>query len=116
MPGQRAYPNMNHYIFSNSLKLENADKGVHVQVPDLGFIRQLKMSTGSPIYLCGGGEFAGWLLENELIDILKIKLNPLILGEGIKMFGSSKKHCQLKLLESGQYEGGLLIIKYKIEY
>ena len=116
VPGQRAYPNMDHYIFSNSMKIENVVEGVHVCEPNLDTIRGLKSGTGSPIYLCGGGEFAGWLLENELIDILKIKLNPLILGDGVKMFGLSRKQYQLKLLESEQYEGGLQIITYKVEY
>jgi len=88
-PGTKVYPHMKHYIFSSSLHFENPQ--VTVCKPDLSIIKKLKEETGSDIYLCGGGEFAGWLLLNEEIDILKIKLNPFIQGKGIPLFGGVKK-------------------------
>jgi len=48
---QPAYPNMEHYIFSDSMEIENS----------------------SFSSCCVGGKFAGWLLDNELID--KVKSN-----------------------------------------
>ncbi|MEZ4850283.1 MAG: dihydrofolate reductase family protein [Bacteroidia bacterium] len=84
--------------------------------PDLDLIQNLKSAEGTPVYLCGGGVLAGWLLENELIDILKIKLNPFIQGEGVRIFGDSKKTYQLQLLEKETFENGLQIISYKILY
>lgn len=33
---------------------------------DLEIVEELKKGKGRDIYLCGGGIFAGWLLENEL--------------------------------------------------
>ncbi|MCB0835487.1 MAG: dihydrofolate reductase family protein [Bacteroidetes bacterium] len=115
-PGQPAYPHMEHYIFSRTLKLENAHEKIHIHPPDLDLIQNLKSAEGTPVYLCGGGVLAGWLLENELIDILKIKLNPFIQGEGVRIFGDSKKTYQLQLLEKETFENGLQIISYKILY
>lgn len=115
-PGMPAYPHMQHYIFSSSLQLEQAHPKVQVRPVDLPFIQALKAETGTPIYLCGGGAFAGYLLENELIDELKIKLNPLILGDGIRLFGESKKSYQLQLIESQQFADGLLINSYDLIY
>jgi len=105
--GEPAYPHMDHYIFSNSLKLENPDPKVKVCTLDLRIIKDLKNTAGSPIYLCGGGQFAGWLLENELIEVLKIKLNPLILGGGVRLFGDSQKQYKLKLTAKESYDNGL---------
>src|SRR5688572_2194558 len=73
-PGQRAYPHMTHYIFSETLKLENADPMVEVKRIDLQEIEAIQNKAGSDIYLCGGGRFAGWLLDNKKVDILKLKL------------------------------------------
>ncbi|MDW7691446.1 dihydrofolate reductase family protein [Flammeovirgaceae bacterium SG7u.111] len=115
-PGQPAYPHMKHYIFSTSLSFENQYEQVQVCPLDLKIIKDLKAEGGSPIYLCGGGEFAGWLLENQLIDQLKVKLNPLLIGEGIPLFGSSKKQYKLELLEGQAYENGLQILTYEIGY
>lgn len=115
-PGKPAYPHMQHYIFSSSLHFENADDQVVVEPLNLETIKALKQSQGSPIYLCGGGEFAGWLLDHQQIDQLKIKLNPLILGDGIPLFGSSKTTYQLELIEQTTYPEGLQFITYNINY
>jgi dihydrofolate reductase len=113
-PGQPAYPHMKHYIFSNTLQFENTHEKVEVCKPDIEIVRKLKREKGTDIYLCGGGELAGWLLDNEEIDILKIKLNPLILGDGIRLFGNSKKRIITELLETETYENGLQMMRYRL--
>ena len=115
-PGQPAYPQMRHFIFSKSLTFTDPHEKVKVCPLDLSIIRDLKAEEGSPIYLCGGGEFAGWLLDHQLIDILKIKLNPFIQGAGVPLFGSSTTVCQTRLVDTQQYEEGLQIITYQLEY
>jgi dihydrofolate reductase len=107
-PGQLAYPHMQHYIFSNSLKFDNPDPKLHIRPIELEEIGKLKRETGSDIYLCGGGKFAGWLLDNGQIDMLKIKLNPIILGEGVRLFGVSKKNFK--------FDAAYLITRYATEY
>ncbi len=115
-PGQPAYPQMQHYIFSNNLNLPDISSQVQVHPMDIEIVEKLKQEVGSDIYLCGGGEFAGWLLDHQLIDELKIKLNPLILGHGIRIFGLSGKTYQLILLETQTFSDGLQIVKYKLTY
>jgi dihydrofolate reductase len=114
-PGQLAYPHMTHYIFSNSLTFENTDPKVQIRPIEIKEIKKLKGKSGTDIYLCGGGQFAGWLLDNEQIDILKIKLNPIVLGEGVRLFGDSKKDFKLELVDAGKYENGLQIMTYEIK-
>lgn len=115
-PGQPAYPHMQHYIFSKTLKFQNKSEHITICDIDIEIVQDLKQQSKSDIYLCGGGQFAGWLLENEIIDILKIKLNPLILGDGIPLFGSSKKSYQLHLLKNETFSDGLEIKTYDIRY
>lgn len=115
-PGQLGYPHMDHYIFSNTLQFETQDPKLEVKAIQLNHIRSLKEQEGSDIYLCGGGEFAGWLLDNQQIDLLKIKLNPFVQGEGVRLFGDSKGYYRLELLECNQYDQGLQIMSYKVHY
>jgi dihydrofolate reductase len=115
-PGQPAYLHMKHYIFTDNLKLENLSTQVEVKNLDLTEIDKLKMHEGTDIYLCGGGQFAGWLLDNKKIDTLKLKLNPLILGQGIRLFGNSNSKYKLELFETSDYENGLQIMTYNIIY
>jgi dihydrofolate reductase len=115
-PGQPAYPLMEHYVFSNNLIFEDPSPKVHVKPVDLEEVISIRQQAGSDIYLCGGGQFAGWLLDNQQIDILKIKLNPLILGKGVRLFGNSTQSLMLELIESETYDKGLQIITYTIKY
>lgn len=113
-PGQPAYPHMDHYIFSNTLVFENSDEKIHVEKLDIETIRGLKNQEGSDIYLCGGGEFAAWLLDHGEIDILKLKLNPILLGDGVRLFGNSTTKANMKLIETESYEGGLQIMSFEL--
>ncbi len=114
-PGQPAYPHMIHHIFSNTLSLENPDSKVSVEPLSLGRIKEIKAAEGSSIYLCGGGIFAGWLLNNQLIDQVKIKLNPLILGNGIPLFVGVKQSYHLNRIMQNHYED-IQIIDYEVLY
>lgn len=115
-PGKPAYPHMKNYVFSESIKVDHPDQRLKICNLDLNIVKNLKEQKGSDIYLCGGGKFAGWLLENELIDILKIKLNPILLGSGIRLFGSSKKQYKMNLIENETFTYGLQIISYNFFY
>lgn len=115
-PGQPAYPHMTHYIFSNTLRFDNFDPRVQVKKLDIQEIDVIRSQEGSDIYLCGGGQFAGWLLDHKKIETLKLKLNPLILGHGVKVFGSSKRAYKTELVDTELYENGLQIMTFDIKY
>jgi dihydrofolate reductase len=111
-PGQPAYPNMEHHIFSNTLKIDNLSESVKIEKISVDKVNEIRQNAKTDIYLCGGGEFAGWLLENGLIDQLKLKLNPIVLGSGTKLFGSSTANERWELTEKESFSDGLLILTY----
>lgn len=113
--GQPAYQNMMHHIFSNSLKFENQHESVIAEPLEIERIKSLKSVEGSDIYLCGGGEFAGWLLDYGMIDVLKIKLNPIVLGSGTKLFGSTSLPTCFSLEGKESFDDGMLILTYKLK-
>jgi dihydrofolate reductase len=116
-PGQPAYPHMQHYIFSKSLEVPDVSEKVNLVAEDqLAFIHSLKAGSGSDIYLCGGGVFAGWLLDEGLIDKLRIKLNPALFGRGIPLFGNSQRAVNLILTDTTVYTSGVLLLDYEINY
>lgn len=113
-PGQPAYPNMEHYIFSDNMTLDNLSGSVHIEKLNIDRVKDIKEKSVTDIYLCGGGKFAGWLLENSLIDQLKLKLNPIILGKGIRLFGETKSFANLNLTDTESFEDGLQILTYEL--
>lgn len=115
--GALAYPHMRHYIFSKTLQFDKKDDKLEIISNDqLEVVKNLKSEEGTPIYLCGGGAFAGFLLEHELIDELILKLNPVIFGKGIPLFGDCGKAADLALTDSKTYNSGVMLLSYKLIY
>ncbi|MFN7117984.1 MAG: dihydrofolate reductase family protein [Saprospiraceae bacterium] len=119
-PGDAPYPHMEHYIFSKTLHFDKApNPKVHVvRDRELEFLHQLKQTEGTAIYCCGGAAFAGFLLENRLIDELIIKLNPVLFGKGIPLFASQSPFATLPLtlLDTKTYDSGVLLLTYRLNY
>ena len=114
-PGDRAYAHMDHYIFSNSLTLDSDQVNV-VGRDDVDLVRRLKAASGREIYLCGGGVFAGMLLEQKLIDQIVIKLNPVLFGQGRKPFSTGTDATTFSLVESKEYDNGVALLRYNVAY
>jgi len=114
-PGQPAYPHMQHYIFSKTLKIEELAETVHIEKMTIERIKEIIAASQTNVYLCGGGQFAGWLLDNGLIDRLKLKLNPIIFGDGVRLFGTSKTSLVGKLIENESFDSGLQFLTYDLK-
>lgn len=112
VPGQPAYPHMQHILFSNTANYPNLSDTVQIEKLSEARIREIKEQATTDIYLCGGGELAGWLLDRGLIDTLKLKLNPIILGGGTRLFGSSTSKRKWKLSERESFSDGLQLLSY----
>ncbi|MGI9547771.1 MAG: dihydrofolate reductase family protein [Flavobacteriaceae bacterium] len=112
-PGQPAYGHMEHYVFSRSLELPSSHPQVHIEKPSIEKVMEIRDDSSTDVYLCGGGVFAGWLLDHGLIDMLKVKINPILLGQGVPIFGASKTNAKLELRDTELYDNGLQIATYE---
>ena len=112
-PGDRAYPHMAHHVFSRSIDLPPGAAVSIVRSDWLATIDRLKSADGANIYLCGGGAFAGYLLEHGRLDRLLVKLNPILLGEGIPLFGG-RRHARLRLEQECRYASGVVLLEYSV--
>ena len=77
------------YVFSK--KLKNSDplvagwKNSEV-INNVDDIKKVKNSAGPDIQVWGSSELVQLLLENDLVDELRLKIHPLTLGKGKKLF------------------------------
>lgn len=71
----------------------------------VNLIEKLKSENGKDIWICGGANLIGQLMEGDLIDEYYISVIPTLLGSGIRLFGNMKKEIKLKLLKTQTYNG-----------
>lgn len=115
-PGEPGYKGIPHIVFSNTLNFESNDEVKLVKENPVNYVKKLKDEVKGKIWLCGGGELAGELLEHELIDTLKLKVNPTLAGAGIRLFGKSQKTVVAELAEYVTYKSGVIVPTYHIKY
>ena len=84
-----------------------------VFIKSLEDIKQLKDSTGSDIQVWGSSELIQLLLKNNLVDELKLKIHPLILGKGKRLFDNKAIPTELTLTESTITSTGVIIAYYE---
>ncbi|MGW1611307.1 dihydrofolate reductase family protein [Streptomyces sp. NPDC002285] len=105
------YAHMRQYVASRTLT-ESPDPQVEIVSDDLvGKVRELKAEDGEfGIYLCGGSQIAGALLDE--IDELVIKTYPIVYGAGMPMFGSGLAITEFTFGEVRSFGNGAIVRTY----
>lgn len=112
-PGQNPYAPMKTYVFSSTLSVPNDAAITVMRTTTAEAVKTLRHEANGPVYLCGGGAFAGALLEMGLIDQLCLKRAPFVMGAGTSLFGDHSKTHRLKRLETKPYDNGYLLERFE---
>jgi len=99
------------YVMSNTMTKSEWNNSVFLK--SLADIEKLKASEGSDIQVHGSGELVQLLLTHDLVDELWLKIHPLTLGKGKKLFGSGTIPAAFTLTESLVTPSGVIIANYK---
>ena len=65
------------------------------------------------MYVVGGGTLVASLLNENLIDELRLIVHPVVLGQGQALFGGVKKRLSLDLVQAKSTECGRVILTYR---
>ena len=108
------YPTLDQYVFSSTMK-ESPDPDVTlVSRGAADFVAALKQEPGKAIWLCGGGKLAGALLSAGLVDEIIAKVNPVVFGRGIPLFGGVSELRRLRLADTKTFPSGHLRLHYHL--
>jgi len=99
------------YVMSNTMKESDWENSVFLT--SVADIEKLKNSEGSDIRVWGSGELVQLLLKHDLADELWLKIYPVTLGVGKKLFGNGTIPAAFTLTESVVTPSGVIIVNYK---
>ncbi len=98
------------YVLSKTM--DKSDWKNTVFIKSLADIEKLKNTNGSDIQVWGSGRLIQLLLENNLVDELFLKIFPLTLGQGKKLFEDGTMPAAFTLLESTITPSGVIMANY----
>lgn len=99
------------YVYSKTRKESDWSNTVFIKSP--ADIRKLKRSKGSDLHVWGSGKLIQLLLKNDLVDELRLKIHPLTLGKGKKLFEGGTIPAAFTLTKSAITTTGVIISYYK---
>lgn len=76
-------------------------------------IRDLKAAPGRELQVHGSGALLRWLLAHDLVDELQIRLVPVIVGGGMRLFPEAGLSHDFELVESRAMPSGVSILTYR---
>ena len=77
------------------------------------FVERLKDEPGGTIWLYGGGQLATALARADLIDDYLIVVQPVLLGQGIRLWQPGLHAADLRLTHAREWPGGLVELRYR---
>jgi dihydrofolate reductase len=76
-------------------------------------VTKLRESGGGDIVVHGSASVAQALIENDLVDELRLMVFPVVLGRGKRLFGETNGKKPLRLAESKTVGDGVAILIYE---
>ncbi|MDY0987076.1 dihydrofolate reductase family protein [Flavobacterium sp. CFBP9031] len=102
--------NGNKYVLSKTRQKSDWKNSVFIE--SLDDIKNLKNSDGKDIQVWGSSELIHLLLQNDLVDELRLKIHPLLLGKGKKLFDDNANPSAFSLVESTVTTTGVILANY----
>ena len=99
------------YVLSRTMKKSDWKNSVFLK--SVADIKKVKNSRGSDIQVWGSSKLIQLLLKNDLVDELRLKIHPLTLGKGKKLFDNSAHPSAFTLVGSSVTTTGVIMANYK---
>lgn len=103
-PTEWVYDNLTSYVMTHR-KLPSEKNIIFTEGSPFDLVKELKKKEGKGIWVCGGADIVQQFIQTDLIDEYDISVIPILLGSGIRLFGTAADEIKLKLISSRTYHG-----------
>jgi dihydrofolate reductase len=105
---------MPKYVVSSTLKDLTWENSTRIEGDVAAEVARLKEQVAGEILVAGSATLVKALVENDLVDELRLMVFPTVLGSGKRLFGDSASAKAFRLTESRPVGGdGVVILVYE---
>ncbi|NLR74253.1 dihydrofolate reductase family protein [Leeia aquatica] len=108
------YPAMQQYVFSTQWQTSPHPDVQLVSGDAIAHVHSLKAAAGGNIWLCGGSRLASSLMAAGLIDNVILKVNPVLFGQGMRLFAAWEGIVPLQLTDIHHFDNGVTRLHYQL--
>lgn len=99
------------YVLSKTRKKSEWKNSVFIR--SVADIKKLKKSKGADIQVWGSSKLIQLLLKHDLVDELRLKIHPVLLGKGKRLFDDGAVPAAYTLISSTVTSTGVILANYK---
>ena len=103
--------NVKKYALSRKMKKSNWKNSFFLR--NVADIKKLKRSKGSAIKVWGSSQLVHLLMKHDLVDEFWLKIFPVVLGKGKKLFHDDAVPAAFKVTGSVVTSNGIILVKYQ---
>jgi dihydrofolate reductase len=101
-----------HYVLSTTLDKVGWESARLVR--EVSELRSVKEQPGGAVYVIGGAALVSSLMNEGLIDELRLIVHPIIFGRGKALFAGVRNEHMLELVQSRTGRSGRVVLTYRI--
>jgi dihydrofolate reductase len=83
-------------------------------VGNLDELREFRAAPGSPVYVVGGARLVRSLIDEALLDELRLIVHPVAIGAGAPLLGGITRRQDLELIDSDRTSTGRVRLTYHL--
>jgi dihydrofolate reductase len=107
------FNSMPKYVVSSTLDKAEWNNSTLLRDDVAEAVSKLREGPGGDIVVHGSAQLVQTLLENDLVDELRLMVFPVVLGSGKRLFGDTSDKKTLRLVDSRTVGDGVNIVIYK---
>lgn len=119
-PGAKELNDARKHVASRTLKRVEWQNSTLIKGDVADYIAQLKRQDGPEMQVPGSGNLIQTLLKHDLVDEFRLKIFPVVLGSGKRLFADGTIPAGLKLIDTTTTSKGVTVGTYEragaIEY
>ena len=104
------------YVVSSTLEHPAWNNSTVLPGDVVSEVSKLKHELNGDIAVVGSFQLVHTLIEHDLADELRLKIFPVVLGAGARLFGETSDKKPMRLLGSQTVEGGVTYLTYARDY
>jgi dihydrofolate reductase len=100
------------YVVSSTLDKPEWTGSKLIKGDVIAEIQKLKKQPGRDLLLSGSAQLFNALMQENLIDLYRFMLHPIVLGKGRRLFSNEEGRTVLDLTETKRFGAGIVILEY----
>jgi dihydrofolate reductase len=106
--------NMPKYVVSSTLEHPDWNNSTVLNGDVVTEVSKLKRQLNGEIVVPASYQLGRTLLENDLVDELRLVVFPVVLGAGERFFGETSDKKPMRLVNAERIGGGLVFLTYEL--